>query len=173
MGNPIWENIELKKRGLRENITKVLTNIPIFCELSSKELKEVVKIVYRREYKAEEPIFRKNDPGLGMYIIESGSVEIVNGSNEEERQLAVLEGGSFFGDLSLLDESPRSASALALADCQIIGFFRPDLLDMLNRKPKLGIKILFALAKVVGERLRRTNEKFAKVQNELKALKNG
>jgi len=66
--------------------------------------------------------------------------------------------------LALLDEAPRSASAIADDNCDILGFFRPDFLNLLYRRPELGIKILFALAKIIGERLRRTNEQLAKLE---------
>ncbi len=100
-----------------------------------------------------------------MYIIVKGSVEITEEDNAGQKNtLAKLADGAFFGDLALLDESPRSASAVALEDSDIIGFFRPDFLDLLYKKPKLGIKVLLALAKVVGERLRRTNELLAQIQ---------
>ena len=114
------------------------------------------------------------DPGLGMYIIVEGSVEIAEENEDgEKKSLAVLPDGAFFGDLALLDEAPRSASAIAVVDCDIIGFFRPDLLDLLYRKPSLGIKILWGLARIIGERLRRTNELLSKSQSETEALKNG
>jgi CRP-like cAMP-binding protein len=109
-----------------------------------------------------------------MYIIVNGSVEIVEEDKKASQKiLASLQDGSFFGDLALLDESPRSASAISTVDSEIIGFFRPDFLDLIYRKPKLGIKILFALAKVVGERLRRTNELLMQIQEEKKTSTNG
>jgi CRP-like cAMP-binding protein len=89
------------------------------------------------------------------------------------KTLAVLKDGAFFGDLALLDEAPRSASAIADDSCDILGFFRPDFLDLLYRKPKLGIKILIALSRIIGERLRRTNEQLALLQNPKKTSAHG
>lgn len=165
MSNPIWEVVSFRKSTAADDIFKALKNVPIFSELRPKELNEIEKIIHRREYKKGEPIFRMGDPGLGMYIIINGSVSIVE---EDEAgnttTLAVLKDGAFFGDLALLDEAPRSASAIADDHCDILGFFRPDFLDLLYRKPKLGIKILFSLAKVIGERLRRTNEQLTELK---------
>ena len=110
------------------------------------------------------------DPGLGMYIIVNGAVEIVEEpENGTRTKLAELEKGAFFGDMALLDEKPRSASAIAMVDSDIIGFFRPDLVDLLYRKPRMGIKILWALSQVVGERLRKTDEQLTNLQREMKA----
>jgi CRP-like cAMP-binding protein len=66
--------------------------------------------------------------------------------------------------MALLDEDPRSASVIASVDSDIMGFFRPDFLDLIYRKPKLGIKVLLALARVIGERLRHSNELLTKIK---------
>ncbi|MBN2601684.1 MAG: cyclic nucleotide-binding domain-containing protein [Candidatus Marinimicrobia bacterium] len=159
MSNPIWEAVESRRSKAADDIFKALKNVPIFSDLNPKEMNEIEKIIHRREYKKGEPIFRMGDPGLGMYIIIKGLINIVEEDVDgNTTTLAVLKDGAFFGDLALLDEAPRSASAIADDQCDILGFFRPDFLDLLYRKPKLGIKILFSLSKITGERLRRTNE---------------
>ncbi len=165
MENPIWGNSLFKKKKKQGDILALLRQVPIFTNLKLKELAEVEKIMHRRKYKKSEPIIRMGDPGLGMYIIAKGSVDIIE-ENEKggSKTLANLEDGCFFGDLALLDESPRSASAIATEECNIIGFFRPDFLDLLDRKPKLGIKVLLSLAKTIGERLRRTDEMLMKIE---------
>ena len=143
MANPIWDIVEFRKIKTDEDIFKTLKNVPIFSDLSKKELNEIEKIIHRREFNRGEPIFRMGDPGLGMYIIINGSVKIVEEDDKgKSNTLAVLKDGAFFGDLALLDEAPRSASAIADDTCNILGFFRPDFLDLLYRKPNLGIKIL-------------------------------
>jgi len=165
MSNPIWEVIAIRKGKDRDDIFKVMKNVPIFSELNEKEMEELERIIHRRCYKKGEPIFRMGDPGLGMYIIIKGSVNIAEEKvSGKMTTLAMLEKGAFFGDLALLDEAPRSASAIANEDSDILGFFRPDLLDLLYRKPKMGIKILFGLACTIGERLRRTNLQLSELQ---------
>jgi len=174
MSNPIWEVVEFREKTDKDDIFKVLKNVPIFLELSKKELHEIKKIIHRREYKKGETIFRMGDPGLGMYIIINGLVNIVEENEKNEmKTLAVLKDGAFFGDLALLDEAPRSASAIADSSCDILGFFRPDFLDLLYRKPKLGIKILIALSRIIGERLRRTNEQLALLHHPQKTSTHG
>jgi CRP-like cAMP-binding protein len=139
--------------------------------LTFRELKEVSAIVHRREYRAGEPVFYQGDPGLGMYIVQEGSVAIVIAEKDgEEKELAILSDGDFFGELGLLDESPRSASALCKTDCLLIGFFRPDLLELIERKPALGIKIVMKLAEIVGERLRKTDKELSKLKIQLDGL---
>jgi len=174
MKNPIWEMIKTRQKEHTESIHNILRRVPIFEDLSLREMMEVEKIIHRRKYATGEPVFRMGDPGLGMYIIVTGKVAIVEEAKDQaELQLAELQDGAFFGDLALLDESPRSASAIARSDCDIIGFFRPDFIDLLYRKPKTGIKILSALAKIVGERLRRTNVLLSELQKKCGERNNG
>ena len=92
-----------------------------------------------------------------MYIIETGKVAIV--SEAGKLQLTELGDGSFFGEVSLLDAAPRSASAVARAKCRIYGFFQPDLYGLIERNPALGIKIVLGLSRLVCERLRQTNQR--------------
>ena len=165
MENPVWGNGIFKKKKKEDDIFKILKQVPLFSDLTAKELTEVEKIVHRRKYKKNETIIRRGDPGLGMYIIIEGSVEIVDEDEKaHKRTLAKLSDGSFFGDMALLDEDLRSASAIASVDSDVMGFFRPDFLDLIYRKPKLGIKVLLALARVIGARLRQTNELLVKIQ---------
>jgi len=169
--NAIWKNI-FSERSIRKGSTQeLLSRVPAFAHLTFRELKEVAAIVHRREYRAGEPVFFQGDPGMGMYIIQEGSVSIVIAEQDgEQKDLAVLSEGDFFGELGLLDESPRSAGAVCKTDCLLIGFFRPDLLDLIERKPSLGIKIVMKLAEIVGERLRKTDKELSKLKAQMDAM---
>ncbi len=169
--NAIWKNI-FSERVVREgSLEQILSKVPAFGGLSARELKEVAAIVHKREYRAGEPVFAQGDPGLGMYIIQEGEVSItLTGKEEEERELAVLAEGDFFGELALIDESPRSANARCKSDCILIGFFRPDLFELIEKKNQLGIKIIFKLAEIVSQRLRKTDKELSKVKTQLERL---
>ena len=106
-----------------------------------------------------------------MYIIQEGSVSItLSDKDGQQKEIAILSEGDFFGELGLLDESPRSANAICRTDCMLIGFFRPDLFEMIDRKPALGIKIVLKLAEIVGERLRKTDKELSKIKGQMDAL---
>lgn len=171
--NSLWYNF-FKKRPEEDNsLETLLSQVPIFSQLTSRELRKLGAIVHRREYAANEFIFSQGDPGLGMYVVEDGQVEIILTEPDGNRKdLVILKSGDFFGELSLLDESPRSASAVAKGYCRIIGFFRPDLIDLLNRTPKSGTKILFKLGEVIGTRLRITNDQLGEASAKLQELQN-
>ena len=167
----IWKNI-FSERVVREGSTEeVLSKVPAFGSLTTRELKEVAAIVHKRQYRAGEPVFYQGDPGLGMYIIQEGEVSIsLAGKDSVEEELAVLTDGDFFGEIALLDESPRSANAICKADCTLIGFFRPDLFELIEKKPRLGTKIVLKLAEIVAQRLRKTDKELSKLKNQLDRL---
>ena len=167
MRSAIWDNIFRRQDKKLSETALALSNVLVFNGLSRKELREVENIIHRREYKAGEAIFHQGDPGLGMYIIIQGRVQIVN--NQDPDNLIVyseLSDGDFFGDLALVDEADRSAAALASADTRIIAFFRPELKDILTRFPSLGNKILMNLVKVTAQRLRKTDELLTEAQQQ-------
>lgn len=167
-GNAIWKNL-FSQRVIREGTTEeILSKVPAFANLAPRELKEVATIVHKREYRAGEPVFYQGDPGLGMYIVQDGEVSIaIIGKDGNEQELAMLGDGDFFGELALLDESTRSANAVCRTDCTLIGFFRPDLFELIEKENTLGIKIVLKLAEIVAQRLRQTDKELSKVKSQL------
>lgn len=163
-----WGNI-FRRDDPQEETYVLLRNIPIFEALSKRELIALEKIIYRREYAAGEVIFRQDDPGVGMYIIERGVVSIVY--EPTGRLLNELHDGDFFGEVALLNETPRSATARARTTASLLCVFQPDLLDLVGRNPRLGVKVLLALAQVAGRRLIRLSEEAQAMRQELARLR--
>jgi len=115
-------------------------------------------MVNHRRYKPDENIFWEGEPGVGMYIIQKGTVKIYKMLPDgNDKELALLRDGDFFGEMALLDESPRSASSVALETSHILVLYRPEFFDILERKPKLGLKVMTKLAQIIGNRLRIAN----------------
>jgi len=150
------------KQGISKNpILDVMSHIPMFENLAPSELKEVARLTHEREYKKDEHVFKKLAPAEGMYFIIKGDIEILD--PDSGTVFVNLSDGDFFGELALLDEEPRSASAIAKSSSKLGGFFRSDLLTLMSRDPKLGNKIMMDLSRVLGERLRQTNKDLAKL----------
>ncbi len=151
----MWGNIFRRQVKSEASIYTVLQKIPIFTDLTKKDIKAIERILHRRTYKTGEAIFHEGDPGVGMYIIEDGRVNITLG--KQEKLLAVLSNGEFFGEMALLSETPRTATATAINESKMLGFFQSDLFGLLETDPKMGNKILHRLAQMIADRLRFSN----------------
>jgi len=157
---PFWDNLFRGRRNWQEEATRMLADTPIFSVIPKRVLRHLVDGMYHRHYHNNEPVFHAGDPGLGMYLVLSGSVVI----QLEQKQLAELGPGDFFGEVALFGDEVRTADAIATGDAELIGFFRPDLQEWVERSPKLGVKVLLQLGQVLAERLRNTNERLISVK---------
>ena len=161
-----WENIFKGWDNKESETVHTLKKVPVFKNLSEKDFSELEKMMHQRNYASGDFIFKNKAPGEGMYIIMRGSIKITIGTNEgSENTLAELGKGEFFGELALFDDEPRSANAIALDDCVLLGLFTPDLMILQERNPVLGHKIMFNLGGLLGERLRKTNHLLIKEQS--------
>ena len=155
----LWKS--LLGGGASSSEDDLVGRIPLFEDLTGRELGAVQRLLHRRDYVAGESIFVQGEPGLGMYIIVRGAVSIQ--SEPSGRELVELGNGDFFGEIALLNEVIRTATARAKSDCTLLSLFQPDLLSLLDRNPRLGVKVLLALARLVGLRL-------VEVSDEVEAL---
>jgi CRP/FNR family transcriptional regulator, cyclic AMP receptor protein len=175
--NYLWENI-FKRLEREQDISSVLSNNILFRNLTKNELRFIEKIIHVRKYRAGELVFRQGETGVGMYIIVKGRVEIsiiddvlMERDKEKEIVVTTLEAGDFFGELSLVEEnSRRSATATAAEDTVLVGFFKPDLLEVLERSSATGVKVVFRLAEVLGRRLKETTDKITQLKKEIRLL---
>ena len=128
----LWSNL-FSKNGSREDTRSLLKNTKIFASLNRRQLDSIDRIIYERFFQAGETVFQQGDPGIGMYIIQEGIIYIVQ--MPAEHILAELAAGDFFGEIALLNETPRSASAIAKTDCTLLCVSQPDLLGLFKRDP--------------------------------------
>jgi CRP/FNR family cyclic AMP-dependent transcriptional regulator len=171
--NSVWGNIFKAKIDSRSNFLLLLKKIPLFAELHRSELREIERLIHHREYKSGEIVFWEDDPGVGMYIVQKGEVGIFKDyAKAEQKELARLEPGDFFGEMALLEGDCRSATAVALAGSHLLGLFHPDLFDLFERKPQLGVKLLTILANMLARRLRKTNIDLQVLEKKSKSARN-
>lgn len=127
-----------------------LKNSALFGSLTPLELKIVDGLMHERRYLADEVVFDEGEEGQALYLVMAGQVRITHGP----RLVASLGPGAFFGDLALLDDSPRSAQARAAEPSELAVFFRADFLSLMETDAVIGYKISLALARHLGRRLR-------------------
>ena len=173
MTAPLWESL-FKPASADPEVDQLLRGNILFADLNARQIRFVRNIVHLRRYRETEVIFRQGETGVGMYIILEGSVAItVNGPGSEPAaasgpiEIATLRPGDFFGELALVEDNcRRSADARALEDSQLIGFFKPDLLEILERNPAAGVRITMRLGQVLGRRLRKTTDRLSELEEQ-------
>jgi len=133
---------------------ELLANIPLFESLTPEDLDALSRRLEQVEYPEGEVIFRQGDEGSSLFIIEDGAVEISYGEGRGKVTLTTLFTGQYFGELSLFDGSPRSATATSHKQSRLIRLDRADLVDFVNKNPSAALRIIAEMS----ERLRQTNE---------------
>lgn len=118
-----------------------------------------------KDYKDGSIIFEENSVGKEMYIIISGKVKITKERNATETILATLEEGEFFGEMSLFDNSPRSATVKAVGDVRLLEINQKNFLKKISKDPSLAFRIL----EKMSQRIRIADEK---VLNQVLEIKN-
>ncbi len=146
---------------------KIWAEATMFSELGRREQAEIERILKPLSKKAGEMVFSQGDPGDGLYIVASGSVSIFQQEKDETHlKLTEVRTGAFFGEMALLGDAPRSASAVAAEDAELLLLNRSDLLELAETRPRIGVKIVMQLSQIVAERLRRTNRSLKEVRLE-------
>jgi len=128
--------------------------------LSKDELGKITGISAKENFKAGEEIFGEGEKGDKFYLILKGEVrisKIISGVGEEA--LRVLKKGEYFGEMSLIDDEPRSAHAIANTDVDLMVIDRSDFEKLLSEDKELAYKLLWSLVRTLSQRLRETNEK--------------
>lgn len=176
MVNFIWDNI-FKRSERGKDLLHILGENYLFETLTKSELKFVKEMVHVRNYRPGEVVFRQGEIGVGMYLIATGSIDILVEdipSDRPEKQTVFvtrLGPGDFFGELSLVEENGRrTATAVASVETTLIGFFKPDLLEIVERNPSTGVKIVTRLAEVLGKRLKETTVKVTELKREMRRV---
>jgi CRP-like cAMP-binding protein len=135
-----------------------LKSVPFFDRLSRRQLKTVSDIMFERTYETNEWVFEEGQPGAAMFLILDGKVAIEICREASSTRLAVLERGAFFGEMALLDDTPRSANARALEQTRALALYRNDLTALRRRHARTACQIYRSLATMIADRLRATNE---------------
>ncbi|OGS24315.1 MAG: hypothetical protein A2297_02240 [Elusimicrobia bacterium RIFOXYB2_FULL_48_7] len=149
----------------REFVEKVsfLKNIPIFDGLSNSALGKLTGIMYSKKYPAGELIFEEGKVGKALFIIFDGEVAITKAAgNSEPKIIATHEKGAFFGEMALLEELPRSATAKTTKETTLFLMYKVKFDWFIEKDPRVGLKVIYNIAKVLSGRLRETSEFFAK-----------
>lgn len=138
----------------------------LFSGLSEEEISKLKSYMEPRNYKPLEAIFLEEMEGNAIFLVQNGTVKISKIADNEEEQnsketekvMTYFRSGDIFGEMSFIDNMPRSASAYAVEDCELYIFKRSSFEKMVEEDPRFAIKVLMNIARIISQRLRRTDE---------------
>ncbi len=137
-------------------LTNSLRNIPLFAHLRDADIERIQGFARQRSYPKNSVIVFEEDPGDSLYVVLNGQVKVVLiGEDGREVILSTPSNGDFFGEMSLIDDQPRSAHVIAMEDSQLLVLRREDFHQCLAAMPGIAIGLLRAMCK----RLRQADDK--------------
>ncbi len=126
----------------KAEVQKLLSEVGLFAGTSKKELAEIASVAKVVDHAAGDVIAREGERGLGFFLLADGKAEVTIGGQRK----AVLERGDFFGEVSLLDEGPRSATVTAMTPVILLGVTAWAFKDLVERHATIGLKMLETVA---------------------------
>ena len=131
----------------------LLKSAHLFAGLESEELAALAEITPEKEFAAGEIIFEEGQPGVFLYILIHGKVEVFHRTNSDEYSIATLGEKECFGEMAILNDEPRSASVRALEPTQVLKLDRNSFRELITERPEIS----FAIFKILSDRLKQKN----------------
>lgn len=128
---------------MNDSIVEMLQKTPLWSGLDKQDLGLVVKSSKERNFESGQTIMSKGDPGVGFYLILEGAVEVRSG----EKTLSKLGPGQFFGEMSILDDQPRSADIVTVEPSRILFLSAASFKTLILVNPKIALKMLQEFAR--------------------------
>ncbi len=160
----LWNNFFKSKNQSKIDFLK---KQPLFSSLNNKELRMVEKFIHHRTYFSGEVIFKPGS-SIGLYMIMKGQVQIAYGDDTQSNatNTSQLKEGDFFGELSLVqDKGYHKTTAKATEPSELLGFFKPELLSLIETSPRLSARILMKLSSILGLRLQKAGERLMEIHS--------
>jgi CRP/FNR family transcriptional regulator, cyclic AMP receptor protein len=140
------ENVLEQWRMIRDPSKEALRAVPLFAGLDDQELESIYTIARKRTYRKGSFILLEGDPGDAFFLILAGEVKVVTqGADGREFILAVQRAGDFFGEMSLFDGQPRSASVVTTEDATVLILYKQEFLDQVKHSLPILFKFLITL----------------------------
>lgn len=138
------------------NVVGLLRGVELFSELNDDQLAMLADLVVVQNFNRDETVVLEGDDSMqALYLIASGSVQVyMTGVDGRETILSFLERGDFFGEMSLIDGEPRSASVRTVTDAQMMIIHRESFLTLIRQTPEIAMSLLSEMSK----RLRKANK---------------
>jgi CRP/FNR family cyclic AMP-dependent transcriptional regulator len=125
-----------------KDVVEQLSKVPLFSGCSRKDLQTIARVVRDIDHPAGTVIAREGDPGVGLFVITEGMTDVTIGG----RRRARLGPGDFFGEISLLDGGPRTATVTSTSDVKLLGLTEWTFRGLMMEHPSIAVKTLQAMA---------------------------
>lgn len=129
----------------------ILEKVPLFTSLDRRDLMTLAASARERQYQPGEDLVRQGDTGVGLFILTSGRVRVTQSRQGQQYDLGVLDHNQVFGEISLLDDLPRTATVTAIEPCSVIIVPIWDFRAALRENPTMALALLSSLS----QRIRR------------------
>ncbi len=146
-----------------EQIVHFLLDAPMFGDLDESELSQIVQIMQVQHLEPGQSVFLEGDPGDAWYLLYEGEVEVVKETEDGPRAIAILGRRACFGEMAILDGSPRSASVRATTAITVMRFPRSEFTKLLLRDTLAAYKLVHQIALVLVSRQRRTTSRLVEL----------
>lgn len=154
MGTWIKENLSFQ--DLQRIISRLLERVEVFSGLTQQELLDLLEAAGKCIFKEGEAIVQEGRSGSFLYVIIEGRVKVIKSTPAGNKELASLQAGDSFGEMSLVDQQARSASVIASSPCVLLRLSENDC----SRHPASSTKIYRNLARILSQRLRDMDDAF-------------
>jgi CRP-like cAMP-binding protein len=143
-----------------QQVQGALSQVTLFDGLLPLHLRRIAQLAQRRDYEKNDFVFRHGDDGDGLYLILQGAIRISrNVSGIGEEALAILRPGQYFGEMSIVDDAPRSADAIGHEPSQLLRIAKDDLRDLMFVDRELAYELLWRFIRTLSGRLRESNDR--------------
>jgi len=139
----------------RESHLRTLSDVPLFTGIGKKLLRKLLIDLIEKKYTAGDIIFHEGESGKAVYVVLEGSVKIIKKSDSESKTLAVLGPGSHFGELSLIGQCSRFATAVAEKDSLLLIMYKSYFDDLIRGNSAISSRILLNLAGILSNYIHR------------------
>jgi CRP-like cAMP-binding protein len=132
----------------------LLRAAPVFAGLPRRLLGRLAVRFVEKAYSPGDLVFREGDPGKALFVLQEGAVSISRASADGERILRALEPGDCFGEMALIDDFPRSASAAVTAPTHLLILYKSDFDALVEGQPRIALVTLQNLLRILATYVR-------------------
>lgn len=155
----------MEAKVTRERLITFLLETPMFEELEPSELMEIIHIVKTEEYREGDVVFSEGDPGDAWYVLYRGAVEVLKHGATGEKRITTLGPQACFGEISILDGSPRSATVRVTEDSLVFRVPRDSFSELTDNGHLVAYKLLHQMAILLAARQRSTTLRLSELLN--------